>query len=132
MAFATANVCFGLIGFIARARGRERASRAMKRHIFAILIATATAVYAQDAVRSPSEAEPPAQGPVEARSPSPSELKRLPLEQLLDVEISSASRRPEPLSHASSAVDVITGDEIERAGAMNIPDALRLGTEMQV
>jgi iron complex outermembrane receptor protein len=63
---------------------------------------------------------------------SPTELKKLPLEELVDVEIMSAARRPEPLSQAASAIDVITADDIERAGVTNIPDALRLGTEMQV
>jgi iron complex outermembrane receptor protein len=63
---------------------------------------------------------------------SPTELKKLPLEELVDVEITSAARRPEPLSQAASAIDVITADDIERAGVTNIPDALRLGTEMQV
>jgi iron complex outermembrane recepter protein len=63
---------------------------------------------------------------------SPTELKRLSLDQLVDVEIVSAARRPEPLSQAASAIDVITADEIMRAGVTNIPDALRLGTEMQV
>jgi iron complex outermembrane receptor protein len=71
-------------------------------------------IFAQDAYRSPAE------------------LKKLPLEELVDVEISSASRRPEPLSEAASAVDAITGDDIERSGATNIPDALRLVTAMQV
>ena len=63
---------------------------------------------------------------------SPTELKKLPFEELVDVEITSAARRPEPLSQAASAIDVITGEDIERAGVTNIPDALRLGTEMQV
>lgn len=97
-----------------------------------LLIGLAMNVWAQDAVPRPSEPDIPAQGPVETRSPSPAELKKIPLEELVDVEISSASRRPEPLSQASSAIDVITGEEIERAGATNIPDALRLGTEMEV
>jgi iron complex outermembrane recepter protein len=63
---------------------------------------------------------------------SPSELKKLELEELVDVEITSASRRPEPLSQAASAIDVITADEISRSGVTNFPDALRLATEMQV
>src|SRR2546422_1400065 len=63
---------------------------------------------------------------------SPSELKKLELEELVDVEITSASRRPEPLSQAASAIDVVTADEIERSGVTNFPDALRLATEMQV
>ena len=63
---------------------------------------------------------------------SPTELKKLSLDELVDVEIVSATRRPEPLSQAANAIDVITADEIMRAGVTNIPDALRLGTEMQV
>ena len=63
---------------------------------------------------------------------SPSDLKKLELEELVDVEITSASRRPEPLSQAASAIDVITADEISRSGVTNFPDALRLATEMQV
>jgi iron complex outermembrane recepter protein len=74
----------------------------------------------------------PAATPSPAGYRSPSELKKLPLEQLADVEITSASRRPEPLSQASSAISVITGDEIRRAGVTNLPDALRLGPAMEV
>ena len=65
-------------------------------------------------------------------SSSPSDLKKLPLEALVDVEITSASRRPENLWETSSAVDVITADDIEHAGVTTLPDALRLGTEVQV
>ena len=63
---------------------------------------------------------------------SPAELKKLSLEELVDLQITSASRRPEKLSETASAVDVITAEDIERAGITNIPDALRLGTEMDV
>ncbi len=63
---------------------------------------------------------------------SATELKKLSLEQLVDLEVTSASRRPEKLFETASAVDVITSEDIERAGVTNIPDALRLGTEMDV
>ena len=63
---------------------------------------------------------------------SPSTLKRLALDQLVDVEITSVSRRPEPLSHAASAIDVITADEIRRSGSNNLPDTLRLATGLDV
>ncbi len=79
-------------------------------------------------VSSPS----PTATPLPAGYRSPSELKKLPLEQLVDIEITSASRRPAPLSQASSAVSVITGDEIRRAAVTNLPDALRLGPAMEV
>lgn len=92
-------------------------------------LAFAAAISAQDAVRVPSEPESPAEEPPYR---SPSELKKLPLEELVDIEIMSVSRRPEPLWRAASAVSVVTGNEIERAGATNIPDALRLVSGMQV
>ena len=63
---------------------------------------------------------------------SPSHLKRLSLEELANLQITSASRRPEALSNAASAIDVVTADEIWRSGATNIPDALRLATGLQV
>ncbi|MEY2545896.1 MAG: iron complex outerrane recepter protein [Verrucomicrobiota bacterium] len=63
---------------------------------------------------------------------SPTELKKLSLEELVDLQVTSASRRPENLWQTSSAVDVITSEDIERAGVTNIPDALRLGTELEV
>ncbi|MEY2486901.1 MAG: iron complex outerrane recepter protein [Verrucomicrobiota bacterium] len=88
--------------------------------------------FAQEAYRSPREGEP--ELPVRAEKPnrSPSELKKLPLEALVDVEITSASRRPEKLFETASAADVVTSEDIERAGVTNIPDALRLATEMEV
>lgn len=62
----------------------------------------------------------------------PSTLKRLPLEQLVDVEITSVSRHPEPLLKAASAIDVVTADDIRRYGATTLPDALRLATGLHV
>jgi outer membrane receptor for ferrienterochelin and colicin len=44
----------------------------------------------------------------------------------------SASPRPELCRKQPAAIDVITAEDIERSGVTNIPDALRLGTEMQV
>src|ERR1700724_3109871 len=65
--------------------------------------------FAQEAYQSPSTAKPPAEPPPET---AVSALKKLPLEELMDIEITSASRRPEKLSETSSAVDVITGEDI--------------------
>ncbi|SKB03118.1 iron complex outermembrane recepter protein [Prosthecobacter debontii] len=62
----------------------------------------------------------------------PEVLKRLPLEQLVDIEITSVSRHPESLQAAASAIDVITADDIRRYGAVNLPDALRLATGLHV
>lgn len=62
----------------------------------------------------------------------PLEFKRLPLEELLEVEITSVSRRSEPLLRAPSAIDVITDEDIRRTGVTNLPDALRLATGLHV
>ena len=62
---------------------------------------------------------------------SPAELKKLSLEDLVDTQ-SPPPRADEFLSHASSAIDVVTSDDIRRSGVTNLPDALRLATGMQV
>ncbi len=56
----------------------------------------------------------------------PNPLTRLSLEYLMDVEVVTASKRPERLQDTAAAVYVLTREEIIRSGATNIPDALRL------
>lgn len=59
-----------------------------------------------------------------AASP-PGALKRLSIEELMDIEVTSVSRTAETLSAAAAAVSVITNDDIRRSGATTIPEALR-------
>jgi iron complex outermembrane receptor protein len=59
-------------------------------------------------------------------------LKKLSIEELMNVEITSVSKRPEKLTEAGSAIQVITQDDIRRSGASNVPEALRLATNLQV
>lgn len=91
-----------------------------------LLFVSASAVVGQDAVRSSI----PSQNDSTYRSPS--ELKKLSLEQLVDVEITSASRRPERILEAASAIDVVTEDVIHRSGATNLLDALRLSAGLEL
>ena len=56
----------------------------------------------------------------------------LALQEVLELEITSVSKKPQTLSRAAAAVFVITGDDIRRAGAQNLPDALRLAPGLQV
>src|SRR5262245_36671440 len=56
--------------------------------------------------------------------PPPAALKRLSVEELSQVEVESVSRRPEKLSEAASAIQVIAGEEIRRSGAGSLPEAL--------
>src|ERR1700694_1124570 len=62
----------------------------------------------------------------------PSELKKLSLDELQAIKVTSVSKRPEKLSGAPSSIQVITGDDIRRAGATSLPEALRLASNLQV
>ncbi|HVS76972.1 MAG TPA: TonB-dependent receptor [Steroidobacteraceae bacterium] len=53
------------------------------------------------------------------------ELKRLSIEQLANVEVTSVTRGPQPLSRSAAAAAVVTGRQIVDSGAMNIPEAIR-------
>src|SRR5574337_188812 len=67
----------------------------------------------------------------EATTP-PTDLTELSLEQLMGIEITSASKKEEPLWDSAAAVFVITGEDIRRAGMKSIPEALRLAPGLQV
>ena len=64
--------------------------------------------------------------------PSPVGLKKLSLEELMDLDVTSVSKRAEKLSQAPSAIQVITQDDIRRFGATSLPEALRLASNLQV
>jgi len=59
-------------------------------------------------------------------------LKRLSLEELMRVEVSTVSRTPEATATLPAAVFVITQDDIRRSGATTLPEALRLAPGIQV
>lgn len=58
----------------------------------------------------------------------PSDLTSVGLERLLnfDLSVTLSSRKAEQLSHAASAISVITHEDIQRSGATHIAEALRL------
>jgi iron complex outermembrane receptor protein len=59
-------------------------------------------------------------------------LADLSLEELMRVEIVSASRRAQALSDVPDAVHVITRDDILRSGVRSLPEALRLAPGVDV
>ncbi len=67
-----------------------------------------------------------------AASEAEGDLTELSLEELMQIKITSVSKKAERLSEAAAAVYVLTGEEIRRSGATTIPDALRLVPGMQV
>jgi iron complex outermembrane recepter protein len=62
--------------------------------------------------------------------PRSNRLSELSLEELSNVEITSASKRPERLSDAAASVFVIHADDIRRSGATTLPEALRLAPNL--
>src|SRR5581483_12143405 len=62
----------------------------------------------------------------------PAELKSLTLEQLSEIEVTSASREPRAAFRSPVAIYVITGEDIRRSGVTTIPDALRLAPGVEV
>ena len=54
------------------------------------------------------------------------DFTELSLEELMNVEITSVSKKKEKLSGAAAAVFVITQDDIRRSGVTSIPEALRM------
>ena len=59
-------------------------------------------------------------------------LKGLPLEEILKVQIWTASRKDETAVQTAAAVSVITQEDLRRSGVTSIPEALRLSPGMHV
>lgn len=59
-------------------------------------------------------------------------LTELDIEDLMQIEVTTASRKAEPLSEVSSAIYVITPEDIRRSTATSIPELLRMVPGMQV
>src|SRR6266403_583991 len=59
-------------------------------------------------------------------------LKSLSLEQLGEVEVTTASKEPEQVWRTPAAVYVLTQEDIRRSGATSIPEVLRLVPGVEV
>jgi iron complex outermembrane recepter protein len=60
------------------------------------------------------------------------DLTQQSLEDLMNVEVTSVSKKGQTLSRTASAVFVITQEDIQQSGAINIPDLLRMVPGMAV
>jgi iron complex outermembrane recepter protein len=64
-------------------------------------------------------------GPI-AREGAQKDLTKVSIEDLMDVEVTSASKKEQKLSRVAAAIFVITTEDIRRSGATSIEDALRI------
>jgi iron complex outermembrane receptor protein len=71
-------------------------------------------------------------GPAAAQQMASADFEGLSIEQLANVEITSVSRRPEPLAQAPASIFVISSEDIRRSGSINLPEALRLAPNLEV
>ena len=62
----------------------------------------------------------------------PENLKHLSLEQLGNVEVTTASKEPEQIWRTPAAIYVITQNDIRRSGATSIAEVLRLAPGLEV
>ncbi len=95
-----------------------------------LLISTVT-LKAQD---QPQHDQQLAQNPGQSQNGATvsSGLANKSLEELMNIEVTSVSKKEQKLSQTPAAVYVITQQDIERSGATNIPDLLRMAPGVDV
>jgi iron complex outermembrane receptor protein len=73
--------------------------------------------------------------PLDARAGQPAlaqDLKRLTIEELAELDVTSASRRAERLADVPAAIAIITDEDIRRSGATSLAEAMRLAGVLDV
>lgn len=68
----------------------------------------------------------------DSRAQSTVDLGQATLEDLMNIEVTSASKKEEGLFGTSAAVHVLTSEDIRRSGATSLPEVLRLVPGLQV
>jgi iron complex outermembrane receptor protein len=67
-----------------------------------------------------------------AQTPSSRDLTGISLEDLMNVQVTSASKKGQSLSKVASSIYVIDSEDIRRSSATNIPDLLRMAPGVNV
>src|SRR5689334_25094673 len=60
------------------------------------------------------------------------DVTAMSMEDLMNMQVTSVSKRQQKLADAAAAIFVITQDDIRRSGATSIPEALRMVPGIQV
>jgi iron complex outermembrane receptor protein len=64
--------------------------------------------------------------------PQSQDLKTMSIEQLMQIDVTLATREPEPIGRTAAAITVITNDDIRRSGVTTIADAVALADGVHV
>lgn len=70
--------------------------------------------------------------PLASVEPSSDSLADMDLESLMNVDVTSVSKREGKLATSPAAIFVISGDDIRRSGVRSIPEALRMAPGVEV
>lgn len=81
--------------------------------------------YALDSSGEPAEAN-------ETNSEAISSYKKMSLQELMNQDVTSVAKEPQPYKDAPASIDVITSEDIQRSGASSLPEALRLADNLDV
>jgi len=79
-----------------------------------------------------SGSEEPQEGGEKTTPQKQEDLLDMSFEDLLNIEVTTVSKKEQKLSEVPAAISVITQEDIRRSGATNIPEALRLVPGVQV
>lgn len=60
------------------------------------------------------------------------DLKNLSIEELMQIDVTSVSRRSERMNAAAAAITVVTAEDIRRSGVTSLPEAIRLINSVHV
>jgi outer membrane cobalamin receptor len=80
------------------------------------------------------QASPSHDAPQSSTGPQspPGDLTQVSIEDLMNLEVTSVSKKEQKLSQVAAAIFVITPEDIRQSGATNIPDLLRMVPGMDV
>jgi iron complex outermembrane recepter protein len=124
------------LGAIVRSRSQQSAIRAQAQQLCLLLaglvfnaVCGSAVALAQTSPLSPARSSE--QDWQEAEEPQ-ADLTKTSIEDLMNIEVISVSKKEEKVSRTAAAIFVITSEDIRRSGATNIPDLLRMVPGMDV
>jgi iron complex outermembrane recepter protein len=96
--------------------------------LLGLVLALACTSPARAELQNPPQTAPPVVPPVSVTG----DLTQMSIEDLMNLEVTSGAKKEEPLQRTAAAIFVITGEDIRRSGATNVPDVLRMAPGLDV
>lgn len=120
-----------------RLRQRTQMGRSVRWSLLPFCLAVSGALPAQEMPSGQLPAASASSAPINPSTAStdsanPEAFKKMSMQELMNQEVTSVSKEPEPLGQAPAAIQIITNDEIRRSGASSLPEALRLADNLEV